>query len=141
MHKSLIGTAVATVLAATVGITAPAGSADTSPFTINVILSLTGQGAFVGNAQHNTLAALENGENKRGGIQGHPIHFTFKDDQTNPQVAVQAVNAVIADRVAVLLSPNIAVTCRAAAPLVVNGPVTYCSRRRHRRLRAAISSP
>jgi ABC-type branched-subunit amino acid transport system substrate-binding protein len=95
MLKSLALAVLAAMLAGAAGTPRPANAADASPFTIDVILSMTGQGAFVGQAQHDTLVALENVENKRGGIQGRPIHFAFKDDATTPQVAVQAVNAAI----------------------------------------------
>jgi branched-chain amino acid transport system substrate-binding protein len=104
-----------------------ARAADRSPYPINVILSMTGQGAFVGQSQHDTLVALQDVENKRGGIQGHPIKFIFHDDGTSPQNAVQLVNAVISEHAAVLVGPSIAVTCRAVQPLVTNGPVTYCT--------------
>jgi branched-chain amino acid transport system substrate-binding protein len=103
-----------------------ASAADASPYPINVVLSMTGQGAFVGTAQHDTLVVLEGLENKHGGIQGHPIKFIFHDDQTSPQVAVQTFNAILAERPAVVIGPSIAVTCKAAAPLIANGPVTYC---------------
>jgi branched-chain amino acid transport system substrate-binding protein len=125
MFTKLAAGALAVVLGFFVAIV-PAGASDQTPYPINVILSLTGQGAFVGQAQHDTLVVLEGLENKHGGIQGHPIHFVFHDDQTNPQVAVQTVNGVLTEHPAVLIGPSIAVTCRAAAPLIVNGPVTWC---------------
>lgn len=96
------------------------------PYEINVVAALTGPGSFVGQATAETLAALERNVNKQGGINGQPVHFAFHDDQTNPQVSVQLVNQLIAKNVPVILGPTITATCRAAAPIVVNGPVLYC---------------
>jgi len=103
----------------------PAQSAD-APYEINVILSLTGQGAFIGKSNQDMLSAFETSINKAGGIKGQPIHFVYADDQTSPQVAVQLASALLAKGVPVILGPTITATCRAVAPLMVNGPVDYC---------------
>jgi branched-chain amino acid transport system substrate-binding protein len=115
-------------LAVAVGIftiSAPVQAADT-PYDINVILSVTGQGAFIGKGYQDVLSVFQATINKRGGIKGQPIRFVFQDDQTSPQVAVQLATGVIAKGVPILLGPTITGTCRAVAPLVVNGPVDYC---------------
>ena len=103
----------------------PARSAD-APYEINVILSLTGQGAFIGQINEEMLGAFEASINKAGGIKGRPIHFVYADDQTMPQVAVQIASALIAKGVPVILGPTITATCRAVAPIVANGPLNYC---------------
>jgi branched-chain amino acid transport system substrate-binding protein len=96
------------------------------PYEINVVAALTGPGSFVGLATQDTLGALERNVNKQGGINGQPVRFVFHDDQTNPQVSVQLVNQLIAKNVPVILGPTITATCRAAVPLVANGPILYC---------------
>jgi branched-chain amino acid transport system substrate-binding protein len=116
-------TAIAALLA---GIAPAAPAADLPPYEINVIVSLTGQGAFLGGSQQKALAALQTSVNAHGGIKGRPLNFVFYDDQSTPQVAVQLANSVIAKKPAVVLGTSIAATCRAVAPLFVNGPVDYC---------------
>ena len=103
----------------------PAQSAE-APYDINVILSLTGQGAFIGKSNQDMLNAFETSINKAGGIKGQPIHFVYADDQTTPQVAVQLAGALLAKGVPVILGPTITATCRAVTPLMGNGPVDYC---------------
>lgn len=103
----------------------PAQSAE-APYEINIILSLTGQAAFIGKADQEMFDAFEAAINKQGGIKGQPIHFVYSDDQTSPQVAVQLANALSAKGVPVILGPTITATCRAVEPLVTNGPLDYC---------------
>src|SRR5665213_1311938 len=65
------------------GPTGRASAAD-APIDINVLLSLTGSGTFLGRIHQQTLAVIESLVNKQGGIKGRPIHFVIQDDQTNP---------------------------------------------------------
>lgn len=104
----------------------PARSADQQPYEINVILSLTGGGAFLGQTQSKTLKALEATINKRGGIKGRPIHFTIYDDATSPQNAVALTNQILSKKVPFVMGGLLSATCRAMNPLFNNGPVQYC---------------
>jgi branched-chain amino acid transport system substrate-binding protein len=123
MNSFLRITVIAALLA---GIAPAVAAADPPPYEINVIVSLTGQGAFLGGSQQKALAALQTSVNAHGGIKGRPLSFVFYDDQSTPQVAVQLANSVIAKKPAVVLGTSIAATCRAVAPLFANGPVDYC---------------
>lgn len=106
---------------------APLGVTAAEPFEINVILPLTGAGAFIGKEEAAALELLEANVNTSGGIRGRPIKFVVVDDQSSPQIAVQLANQVIAKKVSVLLGPSFVSTCSALAPLVATaGPVTYC---------------
>ena len=117
--------ALCAALAGTVGLVAPAQSAD--PVEINVITPLTGGGAFLGQTQAKALQQLELIENKNGGIKGRPIHFKFLDDQTNPQVTVQLANQLISKKVPIVLGSSLSGMCKAILPLfATNGPVNYC---------------
>jgi branched-chain amino acid transport system substrate-binding protein len=107
-------------------VTALAGSAAEPPLEINTILSLTGQAAFIGTTYAKTLQALETSVNKSGGLKGRSVHFAIQDDQSSPQVAVQLANGLLAAKVNAILGPNLTATCRAVAPLVEGGPMTYC---------------
>jgi branched-chain amino acid transport system substrate-binding protein len=47
---------------------------------INVILPLTGGGAFLGKAEQQALMQFEKAANADGGIHGQPLKFVFHDD-------------------------------------------------------------
>jgi branched-chain amino acid transport system substrate-binding protein len=101
-----------------------AHGADT--YDINVILSLTGGGSFLGQGEQQSLQVLEKLVNQTGGIRGRMLKFTYLDDQTSPQTAVQLANQVIAGHPAVMLGPTLVAMCNAAGALMQNGPVMYC---------------
>src|SRR6202020_2789531 len=61
-----------------------------------------------------------------GGINGQPIAFVIKDDGSNPSVAVQLANAIIALHAPIILGPSIVSTCSAVMPMVKDGPLQYC---------------
>jgi branched-chain amino acid transport system substrate-binding protein len=117
---------VGLALAAMTGAALPARAADTTPFDIYAIASLTGYGAFLGRAQQDTLQRLEASVNRSGGIKGRPIHITIYDDQTNPQVAVQLVDQILTKNVSVLIGPTLTAPCLAVMPLVQGKMVQYC---------------
>ena len=96
------------------------------PLEISVITSLTGGATFIGQTHQKTLQVLEAMVNKQGGINGQPIHFVFYDDQTNPQVAVELANQIIAKKPPLFIGSVFVAMCRAVMPLVVNGPVQFC---------------
>jgi branched-chain amino acid transport system substrate-binding protein len=100
--------------------------AQAKPVDINVIVSLTGPGTFLGKGEVDGLNALEGAVNKRGGIRGRPVNFIIHDDQTNPQQSVQLTNQILAGKVSVILGSSLGGTCLAMAPLVTSGPVQYC---------------
>jgi branched-chain amino acid transport system substrate-binding protein len=102
----------------------PAGAQ--TPYEIHVMLALTGGGAFLGQAEQKSLQLAEKVVNETGGIQGTPVKFTFHDDQTSPQVAVQVANEILATKPQVLLGSSIVATCSAIGPLMQSGPVEYC---------------
>jgi hypothetical protein len=79
--------------------TIPLATRAADPYEIWVIGELTGSNAFVGNQEVKGTLAIESLINKQGGINGRPIKIIVKDDQTNPQVAVQFMNEAIAAKV------------------------------------------
>jgi len=100
-------------------------SAQTKPYTINVILPLTGPGASLGKDEATALGALEKFVNRTGGINGTPVHFEVADDQTQPAVAVQLLQQILTTHPAVVLGSALAAQSQAMAALVPNGPVLY----------------
>jgi branched-chain amino acid transport system substrate-binding protein len=95
------------------------------PYDLHVIIPLTGNAAFLGQEEQQFLKLLEGQVNAEGGIRGRPLRLIFHDDQTNPQVAVQIANEVIAQRPPIFLGPSIVAECSAIAPLLRDGPVMY----------------
>lgn len=108
------------------GLTAPAARA-ADPYAINVIVSLTGEYAFVGSTELSGLKALEGYVNKTGGIGGRPVAFVASDDQSSPQIALQLAQGLIAKHVPIILGPGNPASCAAITPIVVqDGPILYC---------------
>jgi branched-chain amino acid transport system substrate-binding protein len=106
--------------------TIPVTSGAADPYEITAILSQTGQAAFLGTAETGTLGVIADLVNKSGGIEGRSIKFVIQDDQSNPQVAVQLANGLIAKNVPIIIGPSLTGTCSATIPLVKDGPVMYC---------------
>ncbi len=104
----------------------PAASLAETPYEINVILPMSGGGAFLGKQDAATLAIIESRVNKTNGIKGRPIKFHIYDDQSNPQIAVELTNQIRAKNAAVILGTQLVSGCNAMAPLVKDGPLVYC---------------
>lgn len=103
-----------------------AAPAQPAPYELNGIFSTTGPGSFLGVGAAKSFKAIESYVNQTGGIHGRPIRMTVLDDQSNPQVAVQLVNGLIAKKTAVIIGPMLTASCNAVMALVANGPVAYC---------------
>lgn len=97
-----------------------------APYQINVIMPLTGFGAFIGQTSQKTLRIVEDIVNKQGGVKGRPIQFVFYDDQTNPQLSVQLTNQILAKKPPFMMGSMLSAMCRAMLPLFNNGPELYC---------------
>src|ERR1700676_5620326 len=90
-----------------------ASAADTQD--INVILPLTGGGAFLGKSEQQALSQYEKVVNSTGGIHSKPLRFVFHDDQSSPQLAVQLANQVKAPNPPVILGSALVALCNAMA--------------------------
>jgi len=104
----------------------PSAGRSAEPYQIDAILSLTGQVAFIGQSQAQTLHAIEDTVNKSGGIGGRPLKFVISDDQSTPRVAVQLATIAIAKKDNVIFGPGFTANCNAVLPLVKDGPFEYC---------------
>jgi len=107
------------------GAQSPGNAAD--PLEIYVISSQTGPISFGGKLQAPGALGLEAYVNKTGGIRGRPIKVVIIDEQSNPSVAVQEVNELIAKHVPVVIGPGSTGTCNAVAPVIKTTIVAYCS--------------
>jgi len=109
-----------------VAATATIRAAD-EPYDFYAILPVTGPAAFLGMGETVGLRGIEKYVNATGGLWGRPMHVVAQDDQSNPAVAVQLANAIVAKHVPAFVGPGFTATCAAVMPLVAaNGPVMYC---------------
>jgi branched-chain amino acid transport system substrate-binding protein len=114
-------------IAAVIALCVPRAAGAVDPYEINVILSMTGPGTFVGQGQWQSIQIAETAINKAGGIAGRPVKFVLKDDQSNPQLDIQLTQALIAAKVPLVIGPTLTASCNAIMPLVAaGGPVMYC---------------
>ena len=123
--RALIATLCAMLCLVAIGVRSSVAAVE--PYEVNVVLSMTGQGAFLGKEQADALKVLEDYVNRTGGIQGHPVHFAVLDDQSAPATAVQLTQGLIAKKVPVILGPSLISTCNAMAALATTGPVIFCT--------------
>jgi branched-chain amino acid transport system substrate-binding protein len=124
MHNGLFRRSCTLLLALSVAFAIPA-AAQPASYTINVILSLSGQAANLGQDEANGLAAYEKFFNANGGIRGTPVHFDVHDDQSSPAVAVQLFQQILTTHPAVVLGSAIAAQTQAMAALVKDQVVLY----------------
>jgi branched-chain amino acid transport system substrate-binding protein len=96
------------------------------PVVLNVVIPLTGGGAFLGKAEEQALGLAAKLINGQGGIKGRDVRFEIQDDQSKPQVTVQLANKVKASRAPIILGSTLTGACNAEAPLMRNGPFMYC---------------
>jgi branched-chain amino acid transport system substrate-binding protein len=126
---AVVGTRVlrgAAALLCALAATGAATPAPVAPFTIDVIASSTGPGAFFGQQTIAGVKAYENAANAAGGIHGQPIHFEIHDDESQPRVAVELENAVLAKHPAIFLGGTVQATCNALGALAARSTVMYC---------------
>lgn len=123
--RKLARTAAIAVLCVFAASTA-ATPAPVEPFTIDVIASETGAGAFFGQQTVDGLKAYESAANASGGIHGVPVHFEVHDDESQPRISVELANAILAKHPAVFLGGTVQATCNALAPLAARSTVMYC---------------
>jgi len=119
----LVPALFAMALAAGMGLH-PAAAAET--FDLDVIIPLSGGGAFLGTEEQQTIQVTERAINEQGGIHGKPVRFIFHDDQSSPQIAVQLANDVIQTHPPIVFGSTISAICNAMSPLMRDGPVQYC---------------
>ena len=124
--KAFLTAALALVLVTAAYAPSSSQTASGTPYTIDAILELSGSNAFVGELYSASLRIYETYINAHGGINGRPVHFNLRDDQTNPQVAVQLAADTIAKHPVAFFGGGNTGSCAAIAPLVKDGPVDYC---------------
>jgi branched-chain amino acid transport system substrate-binding protein len=105
---------------------AGAAAAAEDPAQFDVVVPLTGGGAFLGSVQKQNIEQTQKIINREGGLHGKPVKFVFHDDQTSPQVAVQITTDILTNHPPVVFGSTISALCNAMTPLMKDGPVHYC---------------
>jgi branched-chain amino acid transport system substrate-binding protein len=119
--------AVAILFALICAARAPA-PAQTKPYVIYVILSLTGNAASLGADEAAGFRAYEKVVNRTGGLFGQPLRFEIYDDQSNAATAVSLLGPILATKPVIVFGSTLAGQTQAMAALVKdNGPVLYGS--------------
>src|SRR5690348_16163706 len=85
-------------------------AAASEPYDFYALVALTGPAAFLGRGEASTLGVFEKYVNATGGIGGRPLHIIVQDDQSNPAVAVQLANQIIAKHVPAFVGPSFGAT-------------------------------
>ena len=104
----------------------PQATLAAEPFTLNVILPLSGFGAFLGKSEQAALGVAEDVINKQGGINGRPVHFVYSDDQSTPQLGLQLLTRLLETHPPIVLGSTLTAICGAMASAVKDGPVMWC---------------
>ena len=65
-----------------------------TPYTIDVILPMTGSFAYDGFTDAQTFHVFEAWANAHGGLRGQPIRFDIHDDQSSPALSVQLLTQI-----------------------------------------------
>ena len=104
----------------------PQATLAADPYDINVILPLTGFGAFLGKAEQSALGVAEDAINKQGGISGRPVRFVYTDDQSTPQLGLQLLTRIVATHPPIVLGSTLTAICGAMAAAVKDGPIMWC---------------
>lgn len=94
----------------------------TKPTTIPVILPLTGSGAFLGKQEQAVFEIAQKFLERRG----DQVRFTYYDDTSSPQVAVQLTTQLINGGARAILGPSLRATCAPIVPIVKSGPLDFC---------------
>lgn len=115
--------AAAVILGLSVG---PVRAAD--PYVIYALFPMTGPAAFFGTEEAKGIAMVEASVNKAGGINGRPVKFVIRDNQSSPQIAVSLMSEVMATNPAIVLEGGSLPTCLASAGLLkADGPLLFCT--------------
>jgi branched-chain amino acid transport system substrate-binding protein len=124
MHKFVLVCLLGVLAIAPLG--APA-RAQGAPLEIDVMVSLTGGAAFLGQAEWKAIQAAQTVVNAEGGVRGRPVNFVPNDDGSNPQTALQLANAIVAKKTPLFLGSELASACQSYLALIAPaGPVDYC---------------
>jgi branched-chain amino acid transport system substrate-binding protein len=97
-----------------------------SPVVFHAVLSETGFAAALGATEAKALQVLAKEVNSTGGIDGHPMTVTIKDNDSTPSTAVSFASKWVSEHVPFLLNGSVTATNRAVDALATSsGPFIY----------------
>src|SRR5262249_28932381 len=92
---------------------------------IPVLLSTTGNFAFIGKQEVDSFQIVEKAVNRTGGIRGRQLHFAVTDDQSSPVVTLQVATPILARHPAIVIGPDSTAQTSAVLPLLTPETVLY----------------
>lgn len=103
-------------------------AAGKEPYKVGAVFSVTGRASFLGDPQEKTVRMIEEGVNKEGGINGHPLKVIVYDDEGKETNTLLAVKRLIdKDQVCVILGPSLTGTTLAVIPVATEKKVPLLS--------------
>jgi branched-chain amino acid transport system substrate-binding protein len=88
------------------------------PITLGAVLSLTGPGAGLGQAERNGIQLAERAINRNGGVQGRALRVLIEDDGSKADIAKSKAEELIFDRkVRAMIGPSLTASTGAVAAI------------------------
>lgn len=90
------------------------------PYKIGVILTKSGSGGWLGEAEEKAINFLVEKTNKEGGINGHPVEVVTYDDEGRAENATRYFKRLVeSDKVIGVVGPSLTPTTIAITPLAI----------------------
>ncbi|HZP89202.1 MAG TPA: ABC transporter substrate-binding protein [Burkholderiales bacterium] len=107
-----------TLVAATLLASVAASAQSKDPIKIGAVLSLTGPGAGLGQAERSGIQLAEKAINEKGGIKGRPLQILIEDDGSKADIAKsKAEQLVFNEKVKAMLGPSLTASTGAVAAI------------------------
>ncbi len=106
-------------LAALLGLPVSAALAQTGePIVLGAVLSLTGPGAGLGQAERNGIQLAERAINRNGGVKGRPLKILIEDDGSKADIAKsKAEELIFGQKVKAIIGPSLTASTGAVAAI------------------------
>jgi branched-chain amino acid transport system substrate-binding protein len=93
------------------------------PITLGAVLSLTGPGAGLGQAERNGIQLAERAINGNGGVKGRPLRILIEDDGSKADIAKsKAEELIFGQKVKAIIGPSLTASTGAVAAITGLGP-------------------
>ena len=88
------------------------------PITLGAVLSLTGPGAGLGQAERNGIQLAERAINRNGGVKGRPLRILIEDDGSKADIAKsKAEELIFGQKVKAIIGPSLTASTGAVAAI------------------------
>jgi branched-chain amino acid transport system substrate-binding protein len=117
--RRITGGLAAVAALACCGAWAPGAAAQSKePIRIGAVLSLTGPGAGLGQAERSGIQLAEKAINDKGGIKGRPLQVLIEDDGSKADIAKsKAENLIFTEKVKAIIGPSLTASTGAVAAI------------------------